>query len=940
MRTTRNILLGLTAFVVGIMTIQAENNWVSIGPSDVPGRVLAIHVDNNNPSIIYAGTAGGGLWITNNGGSSWRRCENYNGSAAVSALAQGNDGRLFIGTGEGLNPRYAIPGVKTNIEAYGITGSGVYVSDDQGATFSQPAASTASWREINSMAYDKQNNKLYVATNAGLQVSTDNGNTFSQVSGLTGRAFDVKTGSDGSVICALFGDVRVSKDNGNSFTSVCGTGTGKIPTSVMINGKASSLGRISVAIAPSDPNVMYAMAASSGDNGLFAGVYVSVDKGTSWRVVFKHGGEESPLYKNGEYRNTLAVYPTNPDRVLLGSTHLYELIKTDAKHEGEYLYQQQVLQYNMGVHAISYSGTNVYMTTSKGIWSFTNGMFSKTSRALGNLQVYSMSVGNDGRLLLGTRENGSIYVRNPKNWDAHSKSLEGYNSDGFKSALSMLKADALYYFGEERGDTTAIYNVGYRKASVESDAQGTSLWLGSGETVLTDDNGRLHWATEENAKRVSPMLFWESINDTNSKDTVIYIADKNYAPGDTICAKSATGRYPIWITNTNTDTLHTKDTLLVHDIITSRLFLGGSGFSRSVNFGAPVYMSLTALNFEVEQKWTCVFRTEDITEQVVDMVVSKDGNYLFILTKNSGGDYAIYRVSGFDTYRDLGDISVLLPSGAFQLNTGRMLVDDIIIAQGDVMDAILSIALDPQNDDNLIFTTNGSSSRINLIENATTVTNATPVDKSGSGLPNNLPVYTAIIVDSLPDVAYIGTERGVYKTDNFTASSPAWASYNTGINIDVPVFKLYQQTKTLASNYSVIYEGTAPTYIDFQGITNYGNIYAATHGAGVFVDSTYWKQTNIVNRPPIVNRIDNKIKIYPNPVTSSLSIEYVLQSNEPVQLNIVDVMGKVVYTENLGTRESGAYSETLDCSNLPNGFYFVNMVLGKQTKVAKFVVFK
>ena len=207
MRTTRNILLGLTAFVIGISSMQAGGNgteknrkagseWVSIGPSDVPGRVLAIHVDKDDTMRIYAGTAGGGLWMTTNGGASWYRCKNYNGSAAVSAIAQGNDGKLFIGTGEGLNPGLASSGVKDNINPYGITGNGIYTSNGKGnaeqITFTH-STSTASWLEVNSMAYDRQNNKLYVATDAGLKVSTDDGNTFTNA--ITGSiVFDVKTG--------------------------------------------------------------------------------------------------------------------------------------------------------------------------------------------------------------------------------------------------------------------------------------------------------------------------------------------------------------------------------------------------------------------------------------------------------------------------------------------------------------------------------------------------------------------------------------------------------------------------------------------------------------------------------------------------------------------------------------------------------------------------
>ncbi|MDR1182742.1 MAG: hypothetical protein LBL13_12260, partial [Bacteroidales bacterium] len=66
MRTMRNILLGLVAFMIGITAIQAENTntnknrksnivWSSIGPANISGRILAIHVDINNSQIIYAG---------------------------------------------------------------------------------------------------------------------------------------------------------------------------------------------------------------------------------------------------------------------------------------------------------------------------------------------------------------------------------------------------------------------------------------------------------------------------------------------------------------------------------------------------------------------------------------------------------------------------------------------------------------------------------------------------------------------------------------------------------------------------------------------------------------------------------------------------------------------------------------------------------------------
>ena len=968
MRTTRNILLGLIAFAVGISSLQAGNKntqknrkstegWVSVGPSNIQGRILAIYVDKDDNSRIYAGTAGSGLWITTNGGASWSRSAGFTGSAAVSAITQGSDGRLFVGTGEGLNPDYAAPGVVDNLNPYGIMGNGVYVSTDKGVSFTQLTA-TASWREVNAMAYDKKNNWLYVGTNAGLQVSKDNGNSFAQaIPGSNNKVFDVKTGSDGSVICVLYvggnGDVRVSTDNGGTFTSVCGTGATMLPRDA---------GRIAVDIATSNPNIMYASVAKAapeiGLNGysFFGGVYVSTDKGSSWRRIFNPGGYDDPMEWNGTYQNVIAISQTDPDKVLVGSLHLYQLMKTDQKDDkGDALYSKQQRTMYSGIHSIFYSGNVIYLGTSSGILYYTDDFmnFDTRNRSLINLQVYSMSVSVDGRIIAGTRDNGCIYIRNPKSWDAHAESLYSGRSGG-KSAFSFVKPEAVHCWFSYRG---------FRQASAESDAQSPSQWFGSGETWLMRpaDDDYPRWFQSSFAELATPFVFWESVKDYHSKDTIKYIADRNYNPNEEICAKSARNKYPVWTTNTTGNILQKDSMLLVQDIVTSRLFLGGAGYlggitTLNIPIGAPVGMSLTALNYDVAQVWVCVFHTDDMDEQVRDLVVSKDGDHLFILTKKAGGGYVIYRVSGFDQYRKLEEVDKFnydyingggyggTTGGTFTANSLRMLVDDTLLIHGG--DDILSIALDPNNDDNLIYTTNGSFDRINLISNATTATLSTADIKSkeGSGLPNNLPVYTGLIVkeaksSSSSKIAYVGTERGIYKTNDITSLSPVWESYNKGVDLDVPVFQLYQQINDVEPAVSVTYDADSPTEIYFAGASSYGNIYAATHGAGIFVDSTYW-DGYIVGMPtyPIAN--DNKIKVYPNPASSSISIDYALQSNETVQIKIVDIIGRIIYTENLGAGKSGHYSKTIDCSHLSEGFYFVNMVIGKQTKVAKFVVIK
>jgi hypothetical protein len=659
----------------------------------------------------------------------------------------------------------------------------------------------------------------------------------------------------------------------------------------------------------------------------------------------------------------VAVSPQDPTRFLVGSRRLYEGKKYN--DEGNYAWlpmDSSILNLSLAIHTIVYMENIVYIGTSSGIFYSTNNgrAFYPASRYLSNLQIYSMAVGNDGRIIAGTRENGSIYMSEPKDSNSSARRLPYGDQmpsymDGGKSVFSLLKPDALIYSSQ--------YGIGYRQASIGSDPQIPAQWYGEVYSLVASNRGVFYprWYSETNLlstvpvnSLAPPFVMWESINDLNSKDTVLYIADKNYAPGDAICAKSARNRYPIWITNTDTDTLRAKDSLLVHDVVTSRLFLGGGPYKAlNSGLGAPVHMSLMALNYEANTiLWTCVFRTKDTTEQVMDMVVSNDGDHLFILTKKLiASEYSIYRVSGFDRYRDATELDVSKmvydsTAGLYDNNDRRMLVDDTLVS--GVTSDILSIALDPQNNDHLIYTmkaTGGASApRIKLITNAQTATSSTvtSVDKEGSGIPTDMPVYTSLIEMKNANIAYAGTEKGIYKTVNFTSTNPEWTLYNNGIDIAVPVFQLYQQTKNLPSTYSVMYEGSGEeTRVDFPGVSNYGMIYAATHGAGIFRDTTYWiyNGTNIPNYGSKFAR-ESTLKVYPNPASSSFTIDYTLTSREQVQLKVVDITGKTIYTNNLGTKEAGTYSERLECSHLPNGFYFVNMIIGRYGKTGKIIISK
>jgi hypothetical protein len=185
-----------------------------------------------------------------------------------------------------------------------------------------------------------------------------------------------------------------------------------------------------------------------------------------------------------------------------------------------------------------------------------------------------------------------------------------------------------------------------------------------------------------------------------------------------------------------------------------------------------------------------------------------------------------------------------------------------------------------------------------LITNALTATRSSVITKykEGTGIPEDMPVYTSLIEMTHADIAYLGTEKGVYMTEDFTSANPVWKLYNDGININVPVFQLIQQTKNFPSAYSVTYDksGIIDT-VNHGGVSNYGIIYAATHGAGIFRDTTYWQRTEPSTFIRGNKSVNNTLKVYPNPANTHFTIDYALASpNDPVQLNVVDITGKIV----------------------------------------------
>jgi ligand-binding sensor domain-containing protein len=163
-----------------------------------------------------------------------------------------------------------------------------------------------------------------------------------------------------------------------------------------------------------------------------------------------------------------------------------------------------------------------------------------------------------------------------------------------------------------------------------------------------------------------------------------------------------------------------------------------------------------------------------------------------------------------------------------------------------------------------------------------------------SGL-TDLYVYSLITIGSN---VFAGTGHGIYVSDN---GGTSWTSMNMGIN-DIDVYAFTQSGSTL-------FAGT---------------------------EISTWKNSSAVgiNGSEYKNR--HLLSVYPNPSDGGFTLNYNSSAKGTLLINIRDILGQLVYTENNGLFP-GAYTRTLNLSE-PKGIYFVEIICGKEQLTKKIIL--
>lgn len=282
----------------------------AIGPAIMGGRIDAIAVEKDQPSVFYLGTATGGLWKTVNGGTTFRPVfdEQTNLSIGDVAISESNPSIVWVGTGEANNRQSS------------SWGNGVYRSTDGGATWKHMGLNDT--QAIGRVVIDPRNpDVVYVAaaghlwgpnSQRGLFKTTDGGRTWSKVlfidndTGAIDVAIDPQ--STNILYAATYERRRTAWgfDGGGPGSALYKSSDSGATWKKMTNGfpATGNLGRIGVSICGSAPNIVYAVVEGQKDGG----VYRSDDQGDTWKRM-------SPHNLGAAYFSQIVVDPNNDLRV-------------------------------------------------------------------------------------------------------------------------------------------------------------------------------------------------------------------------------------------------------------------------------------------------------------------------------------------------------------------------------------------------------------------------------------------------------------------------------------------------------------------------------------------------------------------------------------------------------------------------------------------------
>jgi hypothetical protein len=702
---------------------------------------------------------------------------------------------------------------------------------------------------------------------------------------------DIDVDPDGVIHAVLGG--QYYKGDMTSFTFTKVNGTGGFP--------AGGAARYQMAIAPSDPNYVYAVGCNPA--GATSGVFQSKDKGTTWTSIAPSGF--NPTGEQGGYDMEIAVNPADKERIYIGGQFsVYQGIAVNnngnvgwnfypisnwfsaTSFDDQYIHADH--------HRIIFHPDNpniMYVGTDGGVYQTKTARrnypdlpeFTQLNKGYNVTQFFSIAGGLDGSVLGGTQDNGTIYVDFNGNSQLQGREVSG--GDGGFADISKWNSKAI--FGES--------NMGNLRRSANS---------GSGMATFFDQHIDSDLDGTPGANNQTPFYtvfrLWEEYgaDDDNyvfyklNADEVIQNTSLEYANNDSLIVIG-------------------PDTF---EVATMRHTFQGEG-RIALGTSGEIWLGTDALDFSQEATWYEVSKSATgFSNNASCMDWSSDGDILYVGTENG----QVFRIDGlrhaFLNYDTLGSTDVFDPVAA-GITTTRI---------GAFGRYVCDVTVDKNNADHVVVALGnyGPTNSIHVYRctNATTTmvtTDFNPIQGSGSTRLPSMPVYSCLIDYYDSKNIIVGTELGVYSSTNSGAS---WARESAGM----PAAATYMLRQEM---------------IDSLGAGCYV-LYGATHGRGFWRATTLTPSacntvlpTGVLEPKPLAG-----IHIYPNPASTQTTLTIALNERQTVNVLLYDLKGTLVRRVALGTLSAGQHSATFPVTGLGVGTYIAVVEAGDMRTAKKLVV--
>lgn len=866
-------------------TRMTSGSWSFIGPTTPGGRILSIAIDPNNVNNVFIGSAGGGIWKTTNGGTSWSSVNTDLNVLGVPTITFHPTSSSIILAGTGEVYRTNNSNIGYNVwKARGTYGIGIIRSANGGASWTQVFNKNFSdLFGVLKIKFDPNNpNNVYACTTAGVYKSTDAGATWGTTPilnkiytsdiAINPSNSNIMVVSVGNLVDADKGIYRTT-NGGSSWTKITGTGFPSTMSGWSTFAYVSS-------------TFLYA---SVGMNGSSTNeLYMSKDFGATWVAKSNSYHTEYQFW----CAHTIAVNPSNENDLVMGGVDLYRYTSTSTTGSAG---SSTLLSTNSSpthddYHDVKFipgtGGDSYYLATDGGMYKITgwnsSPSYTRINTGLGATQFYasigvSANPATPNNIIGGLQDNGVWVYSSGTTWN------NKFGGDGGACAIAPSNNNIAL----ASNDALTV-----KKSTTTGTSGSFSTCLGSWAFVADDRTAFM--APIAIAKSDPTRMYAASDNLHVSSNTGGTWTNSSYSTANKYIDAQFKTAITLAVSPTNKDKLYISTSPFSQKTDNTLNVTGTPDVFVCTNGGAAT-PTFTSIKPGLPDRFVMDFAIHPTNDNIVYVAL---GGY--------GSSHIFRSGDGGATWTDRG-IGGVLPDVPFNAIFVDPVDPNYIYAGSD-----LGVYVSPNQGINWYDYNNGLPDVAQVFDIQQTSDNMILLATHGRGAwksPKALPTLPVNIV------SFTGTvETGYNQLQWIVGQEMDVSNYEVERSFDGHTFNKIGSVR--ANN--------SPSYTYKDVLSNIESYYYRLKM--IDKDGTY-KYSDVI----YLKRDSKKeFHVMNNPFQNDIRIQFSIPQNSKGQINLYDAAGKLVRKESLNVTSGQSTYTMNNLSTLPTGAYFIEAIINNQ----------